>query len=118
MENLKQKSPSRKLALSTSEKIHVVEIESIVRCESNDNYTSFFFLDGSKIMVSKTLKTYAQMLKDAQFFRVHQRHLVNQRQIREFVKIDGGYIKMKDNSSVPVSSRKRAEVIEMIAGLS
>ncbi len=117
MENLKEKKPSQKLALSTAEKIHVVDIASIVRCESNDNYTLFFFQDGSKIMVSKTLKTYVQLLKDAQFFRVHQRHLVNQKQIREFVKTDGGYIIMNDGSNVPVSHRKRAEVLEMISGL-
>lgn len=114
MENLKQKTPSQKLALSTSEKIHVVEISSIVRCESNDNYTTFFFQDNTKIMVSKTLKTYEQLLRESQFFRVHQRHLVNQKLIREFVKTDGGYIIMKDGSNVPVSSRKRSEVMEMI----
>ncbi|MCO4806547.1 MAG: LytTR family transcriptional regulator [Flavobacteriales bacterium] len=68
-------------------------------------------------MVSKTLKTYENLLKESGFYRVHQRHLVNQQYIREFVKQDGGYIRMKNDSTVPVSTRKRAEVVEMIASL-
>lgn len=116
MENMKQdKAPPQKLALSTHEKIHVVSIQSIVRCESSDNYTTFFFTDKTKVMVSKTLKTYDQLLKDADFLRVHQRHLVNQKHVREFVKTDGGYLIMDDGANVPVSTRKRAEVVEAIS---
>lgn len=117
MESMQQKdkTPPQKLALSTQEKIHVVDIQSIIRCESNDNYTTFFFTDGTKVMVSKTLKTYDQLLKDADFLRVHQRHLVNQKHVREFVKTDGGYLIMDNGSNVPVSTRKRAEVVEAIS---
>uniref|UniRef100_UPI004047D2C2 LytR/AlgR family response regulator transcription factor n=1 Tax=Polaribacter sp. TaxID=1920175 RepID=UPI004047D2C2 len=103
-----------KISLHSMEKIVVVAIESIIRCEADNNYTLFFFEDGSKILVTKTLKFYADLLKENSFLRVHQSHLVNLKYIKEFIKSDGGYLVLKDKSSVPVSVRKRSEVIEAL----
>ena len=103
-----------KISLHTSEKIIVVAIEDIIRCKSDNNYTTFYFNDGSKILVSKTLKYYADMLKELGFLRVHQSHLVNIKYIKEFIKSDGGYLMLTDNSNIPVSVRKRNEVLEVL----
>lgn len=115
MRHLKKEEQISKLALSTLDKIHVVEISDIVRCESSDNYTIFYFNDKTKLMVSKTLKTYENLLVECDFYRVHQKHLVNKLFIKEFVKTDGGYLKLKDGENIPVSTRKRAEVMQMIS---
>lgn len=104
------KTPS-KISLHTSEKIIVVNIADIIRCKSDNNYTTFYFNDNSKILVSKTLKHYADMLKEVSFLRVHQTHLVNIKYIKEFIKSDGGYLILKDKSNIPVSVRKRNEVL-------
>ncbi|QOD61557.1 response regulator transcription factor [Polaribacter haliotis] len=101
-----------KISLHTSDKIIVVNISAIIRCKSENNYTTFHFNDGSKILVSKTLKYYADMLKEVGFLRVHQSHLINSKYIKEFIKSDGGYLLLTDKSNVPVSIRKRAEVLE------
>jgi two-component system LytT family response regulator len=109
--------PLKRLALNTLEKIHVVNISDIVRCEADVNYTLFFFSDKTKLLVTKTLKDFEDMLKDHQFLRVHQSHLVNTNFIKEFVKGDGGYLMMHDGSSVPVSTRKRNSVVEALNSL-
>jgi two-component system LytT family response regulator len=103
-----------KISLHTSEKIIVVNINDIIRCKSDNNYTTFHFKDNSKILVSKTLKHYADMLKEVNFLRVHQSHLVNTKYIKEFIKSDGGYLILTDNSNIPVSVRKRNEVLEVL----
>jgi two-component system LytT family response regulator len=103
-----------KISLHTSEKIIVVNIEDIIRCKSDNNYTTFHFNDNSKILVSKTLKQYSDMLKEVGFLRVHQSHLVNTIYIKEFIKSDGGYLILKDKSNIPVSVRKRNEVLEIL----
>ncbi len=100
-----------KISLHTLDKIIVVELNDIVRCKSDNNYTEFFFQDGTKILVTKTLKTFADLLKNYQFLRVHQSHLVNVSYVKAFIKSDGGYLVLKDKNTVPVSVRKRAEVI-------
>lgn len=104
----------KKLSLHTQEKIIVVDIETIVRCKSDNNYTTFYFTNGSKILVSKTLKYYADMLKENDFIRVHQSHLINKHAIKEFIKSDGGYLILNDGSNIPVSVRKKAEVLSIL----
>ena len=108
------KNKPNKISLHTQDKIIVVDIANIVRCKSDNNYTTFYFLDGSKILVSKTLKFYADILKEINFLRVHQSHLVNNKYIKEFIKSDGGYLVLKDKSTVPVSVRKRNEVLKAL----
>jgi two-component system LytT family response regulator len=104
----------KKISLHTLEKIVVVDLDEIVRCESDNNYTKFYFQDGSKILVTKTLKSFSDMLKNYQFLRVHQSHLVNVKYVKAFVKSDGGYLILKNKDTVPVSVRKRTEVIEAL----
>lgn len=117
-ESLKENNkPHSRLALHTQDKIHVVEISDIVRCESNINYTEFHFIDGKKLLVTKTLKDFEELLNDHGFFRVHQSHLVNTSCIREFIKSDGGSILMSNGDVIPVSTRKKTTVLEMIERL-
>lgn len=99
------------LSLHTSEKIIIVNIEDIIRCKSDNNYTTFYLKDKSKVLVSKTLKYYSDILKELNFLRVHQSHLINKTFIKEFIKSDGGYLILNDSSNIPVSARKKAEII-------
>lgn len=109
--------PHERLALHSQDKIQIVSISDIIRCESDINYTCFFFSNGKKLVVSKTLKEFEDLLSDQGFYRVHQSHLVNTRYIREYVKVEGGHLMMNDNSMVPVSTRKRPEVMRMLEEL-
>jgi len=106
--------PTNRLALHSQDKIHIVNISDIIRCESSVNYTEFYFTDRKKMVVSKTLKEFEDLLTDLNFYRVHQSHLVNTKFIREFVKTEGGHLIMDDGSMVPVSTRKRPEVVKML----
>jgi two-component system LytT family response regulator len=59
LQNNIQPHLKRKLVLKTQESIFVVEIDDIVHCEADKNYTFFYLNDGKKILVSKTLKDYS-----------------------------------------------------------
>lgn len=109
--------PNERLALHSQDKINIVNITDILRCESSVNYTSFHFKDGKKMMVTRTLKDFEDLLNDQGFYRVHQSHLVNTKFIKEYVKTEGGHLIMSDGSMVPVSTRKRPEVIKMLEEL-
>ncbi|MBK8192719.1 MAG: response regulator transcription factor [Lewinellaceae bacterium] len=108
--------PSR-ISLTSQERISVVDIDSIIRCESDGNNTWFFLAGGEKIFVTRTLKQFEQLLDQHNFLRVHQSHLVALRYIHEFVKKDGGYLRLKNSELIPVSVRKRAEVVELLENL-
>jgi two-component system LytT family response regulator len=74
----------------------------------------FHLQDGKKVFVTKTLKYFADLLKPAGFLRIHQSHLINLQYISAFIKTDGGYLMLKNGENVPVSVRKKAEVIEIL----
>jgi len=105
---------STRIALNSQEKIQVVDIPDVVRCESNGSYTLFFLTSGEEILVTKTLKEYDHLLSGLGFLRVHQSHLINLNYIKEFIKKDGGYLILKDKTEIPVSSRKRSNVMSVL----
>ncbi len=107
----------QKLALRTQDKIHICQVTEVMRCQADNNYTHFWFTQGKPLLVTKTLKHFDQLLQGLDFCRVHQSHLINLNEVKEFVKSDGGYLVMKDGSRIPVSSRKRNEVVDRIMRL-
>ncbi len=107
-------SGPRRIALNSQEKIDYVAIDDIVRLESSGAYTLFHLKNGEQILITRTLKEFDDLLSRDGFIRVHQSHLVNEQFIRSFVKSDGGYLKLSDGSEIPVSSRKRSEVMRQL----
>ncbi|MBA6152085.1 LytR/AlgR family response regulator transcription factor [Gelidibacter maritimus] len=103
-----------KISLHTLDKIIIVNLDDIIRCEADNNNTIFYLKDSPKVFVTKTLKYFADMLDSYEFLRVHQSHLVNIQFISAFIKTDGGYLLLKNKETVPVSVRKKAEVIEIL----
>ncbi len=107
----------KRLILKTVDHIFSVDINDIVRCEAEKSYTQFFLIDGKRILVSKTMKEYCELLVEPQFFRSHHSHLINTKYVDYYVKTDGGKIVMKDKSIVPVSSRKKIDVFKLLENL-
>lgn len=107
LQNNIQPSQKKRLVLKTQESVHVVELEEIIRCEADRNYTSFFLTGGKKILVSKTLKDYEILLSSFHFLRVQQSHLINLNFVDRYDKGNGGSVVMKDGSQVPLSPAKR-----------
>lgn len=112
--NLERSKSLQKIILKTTEKIFSVNIQDIIRCESEKNYTTFYLQDGNKILVSNTLKDYETILSDTGFFRPHQSHLINMAYFDHYLKSDGGSIVMKDKSLVPLSVRKKDDFLVLL----
>lgn len=107
----------KKIVLKTSESIHIVNVQQIIRCQSDVNYTTFFLEGGETLLVSKSLKEYDELLSGAGFFRTHQSHLVNLEHILRYDKTDGGFLILDDKSMVPVSTRKKEELFRLFDAL-
>ena len=114
LQNNKLPDGSKTLALSLTDKIEFVEINSIIRCEAENNYTTFYLKDGQKWVVSKTLKEFDELLTPYHFLRVHQSHLINLNEVKSFIKTDGGYIRMKDGSNVSISRQRKDMVLKIL----
>ena len=111
---LKNNKKLEKIALPTSTGLKMISISDIIRCESDDNYTNFYLVDKTKILVSRTLKEYDELLSDQEFYRTHKSHLVNLKFIKEYIKGEGGYVLLKDGSNVEVSRRKKEGLLQVL----
>ena len=106
MENLKAPRPT-KLAIPTAEGIEYLNTAEIIRLEADRSYTWFYMTGTRKYLVSRNLKEYQELLNEMNFFRPHNSHLINLEHVKKFVRHEGGYIEMTDNSTVPISRGKR-----------
>ncbi len=107
----------KRLVLKTHESVYVLELDQIIRCEADKNYTTFFLVGGKKIVVSKTLKDYETILSPHNFLRIQQSHLVNLDFIDRYDKANGGVVVMKDGAEVPLSHAKREHFFNLIEKL-
>ena len=102
-----QYGTQKRIAINTTESITILNVADIVRCESNRNYTYLYMANKKKIIVSKTLMEFEDLLCKYNFVRVHKSHLINVNYIEKYMKSDGGYMMLKDGSKLPVSVRKK-----------
>lgn len=116
--NLERPKNLQRLILKTAEKIFSVNIQDIVSCESDKNYTTFHFINSPKLVVSTNLKEYETMLTPFNFFRSHQSHLINMAYFDHFVRSEGGNrIVMKNKQIIPLSVRKKEEFLVLLENL-
>lgn len=103
-----------KITLPTGNAYEIVNIKDIIRCEADGSYTVFFLVGGKKLMVSASLKHYEDLLPGHDFIRIHHHHLINMNHVIRFLKVDGGYAIMSDNSQLEISRRKKDAFLERL----
>ncbi len=105
-----------RLILPTSSGLNIILLEEIFRCESSNNYTTFFLRNNKKIVVSKSIQVYEKMLSNSGFCRIHNKHIVNMQYIKKYVKGRGGYVVLTNDKQVDVSEGKKKNFLEELAG--
>lgn len=111
---LHPKKQLNKLAIPTIEGLLFFDINNIIHLEAQSNYTNIFFADNSKILTSKTLKDFEELLPSDIFFRTHHSHLINLNYIKKYIKGDGGQIELQNGTYIDVSRRKKEEFLKAI----
>ncbi len=104
----------KKIAIHTQDALHFFELDEIIRFEAHSNYTHIFFKNGTKLVASKTLKEFEDILLGAHFFRVHHSAIINLLYIKKYIKGDGGSIELTDGTMVDVSRRRKDEFLQLI----
>lgn len=101
-----------RIVLHTLEFLQVLQLREIIYCQSEGGYTNFFLTEGRRIMISKPLKFYDDLLPEKWFLRPHQSYLVNVLYVDKFLK--SGTIVLKDKTEVPVSGRRKEYILQHI----
>lgn len=115
--SLDNKQENRNICLSTADGIEFIQTNNILYCEANGSYTNFILKGNQKLIVSKHLKEYETLLADHDFMRVHNSFLINLKEVKRFVKSDGGYILMNNHATISISQKRREDFLTKMAGL-
>jgi two-component system LytT family response regulator len=97
----------QRIALSTMKETRFVNPEHIVRCESSNNYTTFYITGGEELLVSKPIYEFDDLLRGHGFIRCHQSHLVNKRYVKSWKKEYGDFLSLSEGPDVPISRGKK-----------
>ena len=107
-------SSIQKLALPTMEGLQMVDVNSIISCASDSNYTLFLLKNKQKLIASRTLKDIEEMLEEYSFLRVHHSYLVNLNEVNKYIRGEGGYLIMSDDSTVDVSRSRKETLLKKL----
>ncbi|WP_321372679.1 LytTR family DNA-binding domain-containing protein [uncultured Draconibacterium sp.] len=110
-------SSCKKVVLRTSDAMHLIGIDEILYCKSDNSYTTFFLVDKKEITVSKSIKEFAELFADQNFLRPHQSYLVNLNSITKIDKTDGGFIVMTNGTEIPISTRRKQLIFDQVEKL-
>lgn len=100
------------IMLPTQEGIHIVQTVDIIRCETFGSYTTFHLINEKKIILSKSLSSFKDVLFAPFFLRVHHSHLVNFSKIVLYQR--KGFLNMADGAVVPVSRSKKVIIRHLL----
>lgn len=117
LSNVKPDNKLKKVGIPDGDGLIFINLSDIIRCDSDGNYTFFILTSGKKIIASRTLGEYEQMFADDNFFRIHRSHLINLEHVKKYIKGEGGYVVMSDNSQVEVSRRNKTDFLEKLSRL-
>lgn len=107
-----------KLALPVEDGIRFIKLEDIYFCEADAMYTNFYLKGNEKILISKPLKYFTDLLENkALFYKTHRSYLVNLQYLQKIVKKEGTYLELEDNHRVPVSKEKKDDLFQLISSL-
>jgi two-component system LytT family response regulator len=107
-------SESYKIAIPSSDGLIFINMKDIIICEAMSNYTKIHMKDGKNHVVAKTLKEYENILANYNFFRVHHSFIINLKEVKKYVRGEGGYVIMNNDASVDVSQRKKDAFLKRI----
>ena len=117
MNNLKNVSQNNhRIALSTLEGLLFVNVRDIIYCESSGPYTKFVFKHADKIITSRHLKEYEDLLTGYEFFRIHKSYLVNLQEIQKYIRGEGGHLIMSDGAILNVSKQRKENFLRIYSG--
>lgn len=113
-QNLLTKPFLNKIAIPTQEGLLFFDISHIINLEAQSNYTLIHFDDLTKLIASRTLKEFDEILPSEIFFRLHNSHIINLNFIKRYIHGDGGQVELKNGKHILVSRSKKEEFLKVI----
>jgi two-component system LytT family response regulator len=109
-----KKKQHKRIPIPTAEGLQFINVEDIIYLLASNNYTNIFLEKAQKILVSRTLKEFEDLLPSEHFIRIHHSSIINSAFIVKYIRGEGGQVIMKDGTTLDVSKRKKTEFLQAI----
>lgn len=103
-----------RIGLPIGDRIEFTEVDKIIRCQGEGNYTHIYFEKNKHLLVAKTLVEFEDLLQDYFFLRVHKTHLINMKHVVAYLKNDGGILQLTNGDSISISRRRKESVLQQL----
>jgi len=94
------------IAFRSHVSVQIVRVKDICYLQADNGCTTVFLNGGNKVVTTKRLKDYEELLPGASFLRIHHSYLINASYIARF-HLKEGLLHLKDGTEIPVSVRKK-----------
>ncbi len=101
------------IALPTTDGLTFSSVNDIVYCTADGSYTRMFLLDKSELLLSKTLGDLDELLSEYSFFRIHHSTLINLKQVKKYIRGEGGEVIMSNGATLQVARTRKTDFLKV-----
>jgi two-component system LytT family response regulator len=112
-ENTRFFMESDRISVPVKDGWEIIDIQDIMYCQADSNYTDLYLKNGKKRKISKPLKSYAECLSTKSFVRVHQSYLVNSSYMKKLSKDKSPSLFLSNGVEIPVSRSGKKELLKL-----
>lgn len=105
---------AKKVALPIAEGYLFVDLNEIIYLEADNSYTTVFLVEDKKVLVSKSLKEFVEIISSDEFFKPHRSYYVNANHIRQYNRQDSGSLIMDNGDVIYIARDKKSEFLEFM----
>jgi two-component system LytT family response regulator len=114
LQNMKQQGVVSKIALPVSDGLMFVSVDEIIYLMADGSYTNIYLSNGTKLLVTRYLKDFVELIDHPQFYKPHRSYYINLNHIRQYVKTDGGHVVMSNGDTVNIARDSKDEFLTLV----
>jgi two-component system, LytTR family, response regulator len=99
------------IALPTMEGLTFAPVNDIIYCTADGSYTRMYMMDKTEILLSKTLGDVEELIGEYHFFRIHHSTLVNLKQVKKYIRGEGGEVIMSNGKNLVVARTRKTDFL-------
>lgn len=108
------KKELKRITIPTADGLQFINLEDIIYLQASNNYTNIYHCTKNKLLVSRTLKDFEEILPAETFLRIHHSSIINKNYVEKYIRGDGGQVVMRNGNVLDVSKRKKSEFLQAI----
>jgi len=106
---------NKRIPIPSKKGLDFVFVNHIIYCEADGNYTRLFLINDRSILTSKPIKWFmTQLSGSSNFCRIHNSYIVNTDYVEQYIRGDGGQVKMVDEKYLSVSRARKRDLLQLL----